>query len=429
MPGKILSGHLFEMTLYEELVARGAVAQITDDALIDQLNQHSLTFYLGIDPTGDSLHVGHLFGLINCRRLQLAGHKPVLLVGGATGMIGDPSGKSAERNLLDQAAIDANVAALAKQIKSLIDAPLVNNYDWTSSYDVIAFLRDIGKHFSINTMIAKESVKSRLDSGISFTEFSYQVLQALDYYHLYKDNNVTLQVGGTEQWGNITAGLDLIRRLLGPEAQAYGFCWDLITKSDGTKFGKTEQGAVWLDPNKTSPFAFYQFWLNTADDDAIRYLKKFTFVSLDDIDAIAAEMKTAPQHRAAQKRLAQELTIMIHSHQAYDDALRVSDALFRQDYASLKVEELIDGFQDVPRLERSSIGILDALVELKLASSKSEARRFVESGGVTLNNQKVESIDVILDATTAIQGRFSILRRGKKQYGILLLPPAPSALS
>jgi tyrosyl-tRNA synthetase len=420
MPGKILSGHLFEMNLYEELLARGAVAQITDDALIDQLNHHTLSFYLGIDPTGDSLHVGHLFGLINCRRLQLAGHKPVLLVGGATGMIGDPSGKSAERNLLDQAAIDANVAALANQIKSLIDAPLVNNYDWTSKYDVISFLRDIGKHFSINTMIAKESVKSRLDSGISFTEFSYQVLQALDYYHLYKDKQVTLQVGGTEQWGNITAGLDLIRRLLGSEAQAYGFCWDLITKSDGTKFGKTEQGAVWLDPNKTSPFAFYQFWLNTADDDAIRYLKKFTFVSLHEIEEIATQMQAAPEQRLAQQRLAEELTTMIHSAQATTDAKRVSEALFRQDYASLNVEELLAGFQDVAKCHVTSIPLLDALIELKLASSKSEARRFVESGGVTVNNQKVESIDMILDPSTALKGSFSIVRRGKKQYGIVL---------
>jgi len=408
------------MKLYDELVARGAVAQITDDQLIEELNHGSLAFYLGIDPTGDSLHVGHLFGLINCRRLQAAGHKPVLLVGGATGMIGDPSGKSAERNLLDQAAINQNVDALAKQILSLIDAPLVNNYDWTSSYDVISFLRDIGKHFSINTMIAKESVKSRLDSGISFTEFSYQVLQALDYYHLYKDHNVTLQVGGTEQWGNITAGLDLIRRLLGPEEQAYGLCWDLITKSDGTKFGKTESGAIWLDPKKTSPYAFYQFWLNTADADAIRYLKKFTFVSLEEIEELANQMAKAPEQRVAQKRLAEEMTVLIHSQAAFANAVRVSDALFRQDYESLAVEELLEGFQDVAKLSVSSISILDALVELQLASSKSEARRFVESGGVSVNNQKVSTLELVLDSSSAIQGSFSIVRRGKKQYGILL---------
>ena len=408
------------MKLYDELLARGAVAQITDDELITQLNSSSLTFYLGIDPTGDSLHVGHLFGLINCRRLQDAGHKPVLLVGGATGMIGDPSGKSAERNLLDQAAIDHNVASLNAQISKLIDAKMVNNYAWTQSYDVISFLRDIGKHFSINTMIAKDSVKSRLDSGISYTEFSYQVLQALDYYHLYKDEGVRLQVGGTEQWGNITAGLDLIRRILAPNEQAYGLCWDLITKSDGTKFGKTEQGAIWLDPEKTTPYAFYQFWYNTADEDAIRYLKKFTFLSLDEIAAIQQQMNEAPQERAAQHRLAEELTTLIHSSQATADAIRVSNALFNQDYDSLTLEEVKAGFQDVATITIQSMNILDVLTETGLASSKSEARRYVESGGITLNHQRIDSIDVEVNPSTAIHGSFSVLRRGKKQYAMIL---------
>jgi tyrosyl-tRNA synthetase len=229
-----------------------------------------------------------------------------------------------------------------------------------------------------------------------------------------------LQVGGTEQWGNITAGLDLIRRLLGSEEQAYGLCWDLITKSDGSKFGKTESGAIWLDPKKTSPYAFYQFWLNTADADAIRYLKKFTFVSLDEIEDIAKEMESAPEQRVAQKRLAEEITKLIHSQAAYDNAVRVSDALFRQDYESLAVEELLEGFHDVAKLSVSSISILDALVELQLASSKSEARRFVESGGVSVNNQKVQTLEEVLDNSSAIHGAFSIVRRGKKQYGILL---------
>jgi tyrosyl-tRNA synthetase len=408
------------MNLYDELLARDAVAQITDDALITQLNTSSLTFYLGIDPTGDSLHVGHLFGLINCRRLQNAGHTPVLLVGGATGMIGDPSGKSAERNLLDQAAIDHNVASLNKQITKLIDAKMVNNYDWTKSYDVISFLRDIGKHFSINTMIAKDSVKSRLDSGISYTEFSYQVLQALDYYHLYKDENVRLQVGGTEQWGNITAGLDLIRRILAPKEPAFGLCWDLMTKSDGTKFGKTEQGAIWLDPQKTTPYAFYQFWLNTADDDAIRYLKKFTFLALDEIERIAAQMKLAPQERAAQHRLTEELTTLIHSSQATADAIRVSTALFNQEYDSLTVEEVKAGFQELATITISSMNIVDVLVETGLASSKSEARRFVESDGITLNQQRIDSIEFTVDSSTAMQGTFSVVRRGKKQYAMIL---------
>lgn len=408
------------MKLYDELLAREAVAQITDDALIAQLNHSSLAFYLGIDPTGDSLHVGHLFGLINCRRLQDAGHTPILLVGGATGMIGDPSGKSAERNLLNQATIDHNVASLKAQISKLIDAKMVNNFDWTQSYDVISFLRDIGKHFSINTMIAKESVKSRLDSGISYTEFSYQVLQALDYYHLYKDESVRLQVGGTEQWGNITAGLDLIRRILAPIDQAYGLCWDLITKSDGTKFGKTEQGAVWLDPQKTSPYAFYQFWYNTADEDAIRYLKKFTFVSLDEIAVIATKMQEAPQERAAQLRLAEELTTLIHSREATADAKRVSLALFNQEYDSLTLAEVKAGFQDVTTVTIHSMNVLDVLIETGLANSKSEARRFIESGAITLNQQRIDSIEFIVAAATAIHGSFSVLRRGKKQYAMIL---------
>ena len=408
------------MKLYDELVARGAVAQITDETLIDQLNNQKLAFYLGIDPTGDSLHVGHLFGLINVRRLQEAGHTPVLLVGGATGMIGDPSGKSAERNLLDQAAIDHNVAALNAQISRIVNAKMVNNYDWTKQYDVITFLRDIGKHFSINTMIAKESVKSRLDSGISYTEFSYQVLQALDYYYLYKDEQVRLQVGGTEQWGNITAGLDLIRKILGPDEQAYGLCWDLITKSDGTKFGKTESGAVWLDPEKTSPYAFYQFWLNTSDEDAIRYLKKFTFVSLEEIDLIAEQMRQAPQERSAQKRLGQELTTLIHSKEAYEEAVTISEALFSHNHDQLTAKQLLEGFADVPRIEVSQISILDALVETKLASSKSEARRFVESGGVVVNNQKIDNIDYVLVKEDAKEQRFSLIRRGKKQYAIVM---------
>jgi len=415
VPGKFLSRHFTEMTLYDELVARGAVAQITDDALIDQLNQGSLTFYLGIDPTGDSLHVGHLFGLINCRRLQL----PILLVGGATGMIGDPSGKSAERNLLNQEAINQNVSALSKQIQKLIDAPLVNNYDWTASYDVITFLRDIGKHFSINTMIAKESVKSRLDAGISFTEFSYQVLQALDYYHLYKERQVTLQVGGTEQWGNITAGLDLIRRLLGPEEQAYGLCWDLITKSDGTKFGKTEQGAVWLDPDKTTPYEFYQFWINTADEDAIRYLYKFTFYSLAEIQDLERLMQVSAQERHAQKALAKAMVELVHSKEAYAAIAATADQLFSGDYKQMSLAQMQEAFKNVEQIQVSTITIVDALVETSLASSKREARTFIDQGGVTVNDEKITSYEFILEKSKAYQQKFHVIKRGKKRYAVV----------
>jgi tyrosyl-tRNA synthetase len=407
------------MNLYDELLAREAVAQITDDALITQLNTSSLTFYLGIDPTGDSLHVGHLFGLINCRRLQNAGHTPVLLVGGATGMIGDPSGKSAERNLLDQAAIDHNVASLNKQITKLIDAKMVNNYDWTKSYDVISFLRDIGKHFSINTMIAKDSVKSRLDSGISYTEFSYQVLQALDYYHLYKDENVRLQVGGTEQWGNITAGLDLIRRILAPKEPAFGLCWDLITKSDGTKFGKTEQGAVWLDKDKTSPYEFYQFWFNTPDADAIKYLYKFTFYSLDEIRVIEEQMRETPHLRHAQKALGQAMVELVHSKADMDAVLATVDQLFEGDVTSMTLEQMDASFANVPRIHASEINIIDALVETTLASSKREARTFIDQGGVQVNGVVATSYTTMLSKNSALHSKYTIMKRGKKRYGIV----------
>ena len=316
------------MNLYEELTWRGCIAQVTDPELENVLNNESLTFYLGIDPTADSMHVGHLFGLINCRRLQDAGHKPIILVGGATGMIGDPSGKSDERNLLDEAAINHNVEGLSKQIKKIISAKMVNNYDWTKKYDVISFLRDIGKHFNINNMLAKESVKSRLDNGISFTEFAYQVMQGLDYLHLYRDENCTLQVGGTEQWGNIVAGMDLIRKQMGHEAKVYGLNWPLITKSDGSKFGKTAGGAVWLDPLRTTPYEFYQFWLNQTDGDALMYLRKFTFLNFNEITSIENEMEEAPHLRSAQKALGKAMTIMVHSEEAFNDAVRISTALF-----------------------------------------------------------------------------------------------------
>ena len=419
MPGTIRSGPFNEMKLYEELVARQAVAQITDDALIDVLNHSSIPFYLGIDPTGDSLHVGHLFGLINCRRLQNAGHIPVLLIGGATGMIGDPSGKSAERNLLDQAAIDHNVASLHKQISKLMQAKLVNNMDWTQSYDVITFLRDIGKHFSINTMIAKDSVKSRMDSGISYTEFSYQVLQALDYYHLYKDEGVRLQVGGTEQWGNITAGLDLIRRMLAPEEQAYGLCWDLITKSDGTKFGKTEQGAVWLDKDKTSPYEFYQFWFNTPDADAIKYLYKFTFYSLDEIRVIEEQMRETPHLRHAQKALGQAMVELVHSKADMDAVLATVDQLFEGDVTSMTLEQMDASFANVPRIHASEINIIDALVETTLASSKREARTFIDQGGVQVNGVVATSYTTMLSKNSALHSKYTIMKRGKKRYGIV----------
>ncbi|XMB67369.1 tyrosine--tRNA ligase [Mycoplasmatota bacterium zrk1] len=408
------------MNLFKELELRNCIAQVSDPNIENVLNNEKVTFYLGIDPTADSMHVGHLFGLINCRRLQLAGHKPIILVGGATGMIGDPSGKSDERNLLTADHIDKNVLALSKQISKLIDAKMVNNYDWTKEYDVITFLRDIGKYFNINYMLAKESVKTRLDNGISYTEFTYQIMQALDFLHLYKDDNCTMQVGGTEQWGNITAGLELIRKHIGHEAKAYGLNWPLITKSDGTKFGKTAGGAVWLDPKRTSPYEFYQFWINTPDGDVITYLKQFTFLSLEEIDEIEKEMIKNPHLRNAQKILGKEVTSLVHSEKAYTDAVRITEALFSGNIKELSASEIEVGFKDVPSTEvNEDVGIIDALVNSKLASSKREARQFLSSNAVSVNGDKVSELDFVLRRTDAIEGKFTVIKRGKKKYAIV----------
>jgi len=407
------------MKLFEELKWRDSIAQVTDDELERVLNNDKVTFYLGIDPTADSMHVGHLFGLINCRRLQLAGHNPIIVVGGATGMIGDPSGKSDERNLLTADEIDANVKALSMQIEKLIDAKIVNNYDWTKEYDVITFLRDIGKSFNINNMLAKESVKTRLESGISYTEFTYQVLQGLDYLHLFKKYNCTLQVGGTEQWGNIIAGMDLIRKQVGHEAKVYGLNWPLITKNDGTKFGKTAGGAVWLDSEKTTPYEFYQFWINTSDADVITYLKRFTFLTKDEILAIEKEVAESPHLRLAQKTLAKELTTLVHSEEAYNDAVRVSEALFAGDIKRLSAKEIEVGFKDVPNIVEEKINIIDALIKTSLAQSKREARQFISSGAVSVNGDKIEDFETVLSSVTAIEGKFTVIRRGKKKYAIV----------
>lgn len=407
------------MKIYDELMWRGCIAQMTDPELENVLNNESVTFYLGIDPTADSMHVGHLFGLINCRRLQDAGHKPIILVGGATGMIGDPSGKSAERNLLDAAAINKNVEGLSNQIKKIITAKMVNNYDWTKEYDVITFLRDIGKHFNINNMLAKESVKSRLDAGISFTEFTYQVMQGLDYLHLFRDENCTLQVGGTEQWGNIIAGMDLIRKQEGHEAKVYGFNWPLITKSDGSKFGKTAGGAVWLDPERTTPYEFYQFWLNQSDADAITYLRQFTFLTREEIESIEKEMEEAPHLRSAQKALGKEMTVLVHSEEAYNDAIRISQALFSGNIKELKASEIAVGFKDVPTVVVDEISLIDALVETGLASSKSDARRNIQGNAVSLNGDKVNDIEYNISEKDFIENTFAVLRRGKKKYAIV----------
>lgn len=407
------------MNLYEELQWRGLTHSITDESVIEKLNNGGLTFYLGTDPTGDSLHVGHLLVFILAKRLEKAGHHPILLIGGATGFIGDPK-PTAERKMLTKEQIDHNAECLYNQVKTLFNCQMVNNYDWISKIDLISFLRKYGKLFNVNYMINKETVKARLDSGISYTEFTYQILQALDFEHLFEEYNCTLQIGGQDQWGNITSGLELIRKLHGNDLWAGGFTVPLFTKSDGTKFGKSESGAVWLDPAKTTPYAFYQFWLNTPDADVIKELKQFTFLSKDEIEALEKSFNEAPHLREAQKALAKELTIMIHGKKAYEQAVRLSLALFSGKVQDLTKEEIAMGFEGIPQVSvNEEINIVDALVLTGAASSKREARDFVNGGGVLINGEQIKDLGFMINKDTTIGEVYTIIRRGKKNYYVI----------
>ena len=421
---------MYQSALIQDLHARGLIAQVTDAKALDELlAKESVTLYCGFDPTADSLHLGHLVPVLVLRRFQQAGHKPIALVGGATGMIGDPSFKATERKLNTPEVIASWVGKIRDQVAPFLDfdgpnaAVMANNYDWFGSMNCLEFLRDIGKHFSVNAMIKKESVQQRLvreDQGISYTEFSYSLLQGYDFAELYKRHGCVLQVGGSDQWGNIVAGTDLTRRL--HQQQAYGLTVPLITKSDGTKFGKTESGAVWLDPKKTSPYAFYQFWLNTADADVYRFMRFFTFLSVEEIDAIEAADKTSGQKPQAQRILAEQATALVHGQAALEAAQRISHSLFSGSLDALTESDFEQLAQDgVPgvALEKSVTGLIDALVAAGLAKSKSEARGFLQSGSVTVNGAKVEAIDHQFDDGERLFGRFTLLRRGKKNYAML----------
>lgn len=408
------------MNLFEELKWRGLIHNVTDEKVIDKLNQGGMTFYLGTDPTGDSLHVGHLLVFIFAKRLEQMGHHPIILIGGATGSIGDPK-PTAERKLLTKEQTEYNAKCLYEQAKNLFNCEMVNNYDWTHNIDILTFLRTYGKFFNVNYMINKETVKSRLDSGISYTEFSYQILQALDFEHLFKNKNCILQIGGQDQWGNITSGLELIRKLHGADAEAYGITVPLFTKSDGTKFGKTEGGAIWLDARKTTPYAFYQFWINTPDNDVIRELKQFTFLTKEEIENIEESFQTEPHLRKAQKALAKEMTVMIHGEEAYFQAVKLSEALFSGKISDLSKEEIEMGFEGVPTIEISdSLGLIDVLVQVKAASSKREARDFIQGGGVLVNGVQTKELDKILTKAEAIGETYTVIRRGKKNYFLVV---------
>ncbi|MGB3145963.1 MAG: tyrosine--tRNA ligase [Maribacter sp.] len=409
----------------------------TEEHLLEEMQ----SAYVGIDPTADSLHIGHLVGVMMLRHFQLAGHKPYALIGGATGMIGDPSGKSAERNLLDEETLRHNQNALKNQLSRFLDfsgdgenaAVLVNNYDWMKDFSFLEFIRDVGKHITVNYMMAKDSVKKRLSAeakeGMSFTEFTYQLVQGYDFLHLYKEYNCTLQMGGSDQWGNITTGTEMIRRI--GNGKGYALTCPLITKADGTKFGKTEGGNVWLDAERTSPYKFYQYWLNTSDDDAEKYIKIFTFIGQQEIEALIATHNEAPHLRILQKRLADEITVMVHSQEDLDNAEKASQILFGKSTASdlkgLNEKTFLDVFEGVPQAELSKselgegldmIGALAA--KTNFLASNGEARRELKQNSISVNKEKVKE-DYVITEDDLINGKFVLLQRGKKNYFVLVI--------
>ena len=407
--------------------------------LSEHLEKGMASAYLGFDPTADSLHIGHLVGVMTLLHFQRAGHKPFALVGGATGMIGDPSFKSAERNLLDKATLDHNVASIQKQLSKFLDfsggtqnrAQLVNNYDWMSQFSFLEFIRDVGKHITVNYMMAKDSVKRRLEdgNGLSFTEFSYQLIQGYDFYHLWKNQNCSIQLGGSDQWGNIVTGTELIRRMGG--GSAYALTVPLITKADGTKFGKTEGGSVWLDPEKTSPYAFYQFWLNVSDEDATKYIRIFTVLDQDTIENLEKEHQAAPHLRILQKEIAKQVTIMVHSQSDYEMAVKASEILFgkssTEDLASLDERTFLQVFEGVPQVKipKAEYDNLETVLDLfgdltqgVIFSSKGEARKMIQGGGVSINKEKL--IDFAAAPTRhLLQDKYLLVQKGKKNYFIV----------
>ena len=429
------------MNFVEELKWRGMIHDVmpgTEEMLLKEM----ATAYVGIDPTADSLHIGHLVGVMMLKHFQMAGHKPLALVGGATGMIGDPSMKSSERNLLDEATLRHNQDCLKKQLARFLDfesdvpnkAEMVNNYDWMKDFTFLDFIRDIGKHITVNYMMAKDSVKKRINSesreGLSFTEFTYQLVQGYDFLHLYKTKGCRLQMGGSDQWGNITTGTELIRRIGGGEA--FALTCPLITKADGGKFGKTESGNIWLDAERTSPYQFYQFWLNTSDVDAEKYIKIFTLISRDELSEIIEKHTEAPHERLLQKRLAQEVTTMVHGSEAYEFVVEASQILFGKGVTSTlkKMDEntLLSVFEGVPTFNisletiKAGINVIDLLSEASgVFPSKGEARRTIAGGGVSINKEKVEAADLVINESALLNDKYILVQKGKKNYSLLIV--------
>jgi tyrosyl-tRNA synthetase len=428
------------MNFVDELQWRGMIHDIMPGTK-EQLDKELTSAYVGIDPTADSLHIGHLVSVMMLKHFQIAGHKPIALVGGATGMIGDPSGKSQERNLLDEPTLRHNQECIKKQLSRFLDfesdapnaAEMVNNYDWMKDFSFLNFIRDIGKHITVNYMMSKDSVKKRLDSdsgaGMSFTEFTYQLVQGTDFLHLYQEKNTKLQMGGSDQWGNITTGTELIRRKTGGEA--FALTCPLIKKADGTKFGKTESGNVWLDRKLTSPYKFYQFWLNTSDEDAVRYIKIFTLLSQGEVEELVEKHAEAPHLRLLQKRLAEEVTVMVHSREDYDLAVEASQILFGQGTAELlnKLDEetFLSVFEGVPQFKLSAneleegVKVVDLLAEKAMVfPSKGELRRTVQGNGLSINKDKVTDAELIVNSEFLIGNKYILIQKGKKNYYLLI---------
>lgn len=418
--------------LIEELTWRGMIQDIMPGTQ-EQLNKEVTTGYIGFDPTAESLHIGSLVPILLLVHLQRAGHKPIALVGGATGMVGDPSGKSEERNLLDAETLQKNVAGVKKQLEKFLDfttqenpAEMANNYDWFKDMSFLSFIRDVGKHITVNYMMSKDSVKKRLETGISFTEFSYQLLQGYDFYWLNKHKGCKLQMGGADQWGNMTTGTELIRRLGGNEA--FAFTTPLITKADGSKFGKTEKGNIWLDARLTSPYEFYQFWLNVADEDAERYIKIYTFLNREEIASLIEEHRNAPHLRILQKKLAEEVTVMVHHREAYNKAVAASEILFgkgtTEQLQQLDEDEILDIFKGVPQHQISldtllTSSIIDFLAQhTQVFPSKGEARRMLQANGISINKQKVNE-SFVLNETLLLKNKYLLVQKGKKDYHLI----------
>ncbi len=401
------------MKLYDELKWRGLIKDVTSPELEEKLNNGGMTFYIGTDPTADSLHIGHLSSFLISKRLANAGHHPILLIGGATGRIGDPR-PTTEREMKTVEEVEHNIECLTKQVKELFGFEVVNNYDWSKDINFIDFLRDYGKYFNINYMLDKDIIRRRLETGITYTEFSYMIMQALDFLHLYETKNCTLQVAGSDQWGNITAGVDLIKKKLGKEA--YAFTMPLVTDSTGKKFGKSEGNALWLDKTKTSSYEIYQFLINSEDEKVIDYLKIYTFLTKEEIEEIERQHKEKPELRLAQKALAKGIITFLHGEEEYLKAVRISDALFSGNVKELSLEEIEDGFKDVPNFKMEKLSLIDVLVNNHIASSKREAREFIQAGSISMNGEKMLEENQMITRELAIENKVVVIRRGKKKY-------------